>query len=69
MPRQLAFAEGQGDGHLLLHTGCNASTRELSSLRHWIPRQGMVGGMEYFIREGGKVEGTLENEANRAREL
>jgi rhodanese-related sulfurtransferase len=52
------------------HTGCNASTKgalKLASLGFRV--KALVGGLEYFIKEGGRVEGTLENEANRAREL
>lgn len=52
------------------HTGCNASTKgalKLASLGFRVKE--LVGGLEYFIKEGGRVEGTLENEANRAREL
>ena len=50
------------------HPGCNASTKgalKLASLGFRVKE--LVGGLEYFIREGGRVEGTLENEANRAR--
>ena len=52
------------------HIGCNASTKgalKLASLGFRVKE--LRGGLEYFIIEGGKVEGTLENEANRAREL
>jgi rhodanese-related sulfurtransferase len=52
------------------HTGCNASTKgalKLALLGFRVKE--LVGGLEYFIKEGGRVEGTLENEANRAREL
>jgi rhodanese-related sulfurtransferase len=52
------------------HTGCNASAKgalKLASLGFRVKE--LVGGLEYFIKEGGRVEGTLENEANRAREL
>jgi rhodanese-related sulfurtransferase len=50
------------------HLGCNASTKgalKLASLGFRVKE--LVGGLEYFIREGGRVEGTLENEANRTR--
>jgi len=49
------------------HTGCNASTKgalKLASLGFRVKE--LVGGLEYFIREGGRVEGTLEDETNRA---
>lgn len=50
--------------------GCNSSTKgalNLASLGFRVKE--LVGGLEYWIREGGPVEGTLENEADRAGEL
>ena len=50
--------------------GCNGSTKgalKLSLLGFRVKE--LVGGLEYWIREGGPLEGTLENEANRPREL
>jgi rhodanese-related sulfurtransferase len=50
------------------HLGCNASTKgalKLASLGFRVKE--LVGGLEYFIREGGRLEGTLEDEANRTR--
>ncbi len=52
------------------HPGCNASTKgalRLAALGFRVKE--LVGGLEYWIRDGGSVEGTLENEADRAREL
>ena len=52
------------------HPGCNGSTKgalKLTSLGFRVKE--LIGGLEYWIREGGRVEGTLENEADRAREL
>ena len=52
------------------HPGCNASTKgalKLAALGFRVKE--LVGGLEYWIRDGGVVEGTLENEADRAREL
>ena len=48
--------------------GCNASTKgalRLASLGFRVKE--LIGGLEYWIREGGEVEGTLVND--RAREL
>ena len=45
------------------HPACNASTKgalKLASLGFRVKEFG--GGLEYFIKEGGKVEGTLEDE-------
>ena len=50
--------------------GCNGSTRgalKLASLGFRVKE--LIGGLEYWIKEGGPLEGTLEHEANRAREL
>ena len=50
--------------------GCNSSTKgalKLASLGFRVKE--LIGGLEYWIREGGPVEGTLVDEANRAREL
>ena len=50
--------------------GCNGSTKgalKLASLGFRVKE--LIGGLEYWIREGGPVEGTLENEADRARDL
>ena len=52
------------------HPGCNASTKgalKLAVLGFRVKE--LVGGLEYWIKEGGRVEGKLENEADRAREL
>ena len=45
------------------HPACNASTKgafKLASLGFRVKE--FPGGLEYFIKEGGKVEGTFENE-------
>lgn len=50
--------------------GCNASTKgalKLASLGFRVKE--MIGGLEYWIKEGGAVEGTLEHEADRSRDL
>ena len=50
--------------------GCNGSTKgalKLASLGFRVKE--LIGGLEYWIREGGKLEGTLEHEANRSRDL
>ena len=50
--------------------GCNGSTKgalKLASLGFRVKE--LIGGLEYWIREGGPVEGTLEHEANRTRDL
>ena len=50
--------------------GCNGSTKgalKLASLGFRVKE--LIGGLEYWIREGGAVEGTLEDEANRTRDL
>jgi len=50
--------------------GCNGSTKgalKLASLGFRVKE--LIGGLEYWIREGGPVEGTLVDEADRAREL
>jgi len=50
--------------------GCNASTKgalKLSSLGFRVKE--LIGGLEYWIREGGPVEGSLVDETDRAREL
>ena len=52
------------------HPGCNGSTKgalRLASLGFRVKE--LIGGLEYWIREGGPVEGTLVDEADRAREL
>lgn len=52
------------------HPGCNASTRgalRLAALGFRVKE--LVGGLEYWIREGGQLEGTLVNETDRARDL
>jgi rhodanese-related sulfurtransferase len=44
------------------HPGCNSSTKgalKLAALGFRVKE--LVGGLEYFIREGGRVEGTLES--------
>jgi rhodanese-related sulfurtransferase len=44
------------------HPGCNSSTkgaRNLAALGFRVKE--LVGGIEYFIKEGGPVEGTLES--------
>ncbi len=44
------------------HPGCNSSTKgalKLAALGFRVKE--LVGGLEYFIREGGQVEGTLES--------
>jgi rhodanese-related sulfurtransferase len=49
------------------HVGCNSSTRaalKLAALGFRVKE--LVGGLEYFIKDGGQVEGTLENEADRS---
>ena len=51
-------------------TGCNASTKgalKLASLGFRVKE--LIGGLEYWIREGGPLEGTLEHEADRSRDL
>jgi len=43
------------------HPGCNSSTKgalKLAALGFRVKE--MVGGLEYFIKEGGRVEGTLK---------
>ena len=50
--------------------GCNSSTKaalRLASLGFRVKE--LIGGLEYWLREGGQVEGTLENETDRAGEL
>ena len=50
--------------------GCNGSTRgalRLAALGFRVKE--LVGGLEYWIREGGSVEGTLEREESGARHL
>jgi len=50
--------------------GCNASTKgalKLASLGFRVKE--LIGGLEYWIKEGGQVEGTFEHEADRPREL
>lgn len=50
--------------------GCNASTKgalKLASLGFRVKE--MIGGLEYWIREGGPLEGTFVDEADRSREL
>jgi rhodanese-related sulfurtransferase len=50
--------------------GCNASTKgalKLASLGFRVKE--LIGGLEYWIREGGPLEGTLENAADRTGEL
>ena len=44
------------------HTGCNGSTKgalKLAALGFRVKE--LIGGIEYFIKEGGRVEGTLES--------
>jgi rhodanese-related sulfurtransferase len=44
------------------HSGCNASTKgalKLAALGFRVKE--LIGGLEYFIKEGGQVEGTLES--------
>ena len=44
------------------HPGCNASTKgslKLAALGFRVEE--LIGGLEYFIKEGGRVEGTLES--------
>ena len=50
--------------------GCNASTKgalKLATLGFRVKE--LIGGLEYWIREGGPIEGTLVDETDRAREL
>lgn len=50
--------------------GCNSSTKgalKLASLGFRVKE--LIGGLEYWIKEGGQVEGTLEHEADRPRQL
>ena len=50
--------------------GCNSSTKgalKLASLGFHVKE--LIGGLEYWIKEGGRLEGTLENEADRTRDL
>jgi rhodanese-related sulfurtransferase len=50
--------------------GCNASTKgalKLALLGFRVKE--MIGGLEYWIKEGGPIEGTLVDEADRSREL
>jgi rhodanese-related sulfurtransferase len=50
--------------------GCNGSTKgalKLASLGFRVKE--MIGGLEYWIKEGGPLEGTLVDEADRSREL
>jgi rhodanese-related sulfurtransferase len=50
--------------------GCNGSTKgafRLASLGFRVKE--LIGGLEYWIREGGPLEGTLVDEADRTREL
>jgi rhodanese-related sulfurtransferase len=50
--------------------GCNASTKgalKLASLGFRVKE--LIGGLEYWIKEGGPIEGTLENEESRSSEL
>jgi len=44
------------------HPGCNSSTKgalRLAALGFRVKE--LIGGLEYFIKEGGRVEGTLES--------
>lgn len=50
--------------------GCNASTKgalQLAALGFRVKE--LIGGLEYWIKEGGPVEGTLIDERDRTREL
>lgn len=50
--------------------GCNGSTRgalKLASLGFRVKE--LIGGLEYWIKEGGPVEGALVDATDRAREL
>jgi len=50
--------------------GCNSSTKgalKLASLGFRVKE--LIGGLEYWIREGGPIEGTLVDETDRAGEL
>jgi len=50
--------------------GCNSSTKgalKLASLGFRVKE--LIGGLEYWIKEGGPLEGTLENKADRTGEL
>lgn len=50
--------------------GCNASTKgalKLASLGFRVKE--LIGGLEYWIKERGQVEGTLGHEADRPRKL
>jgi len=50
--------------------GCNASTKgalKLASLGFRVKE--LIGGLEYWIREGGPLEGTLDSDAGSLREL
>jgi rhodanese-related sulfurtransferase len=50
--------------------GCNASTKgalKLASLGFRVKE--LIGGLEYWIREGGPLKGTFVDEADRSREL
>jgi rhodanese-related sulfurtransferase len=50
--------------------GCNGSTKgalRLASLGFRVKE--LIGGLEYWIKEGGPLEGTLVDEADRSREL
>jgi len=50
--------------------GCNGSTKaalRLATLGFRVKE--LIGGLEYWIKEDGPVEGTLIDDANRAREL
>lgn len=50
--------------------GCNGATKaalRLASLGFRVKE--LIGGLEYWIKEGGPVEGTHIDDANRAREL
>lgn len=50
--------------------GCNGSTKgalKLASLGFRVKE--LIGGLEYWIREGGPLAGTLEDETDRIREV
>ena len=71
--------DGMKAGYLLAVEGCMPSATgarvRLSNSKITVTdgpfteSKELIGGLEYWIREGGPLEGTLENEANPTREF
>jgi rhodanese-related sulfurtransferase len=47
--------------------GCNKGALKLASLGFRVKE--LIGGLEYWVKGSGQVEGTLDHEADRPREL